>query len=70
MYESKVEVNISSRNCLPQDGLISHHDLKRVQKINCMEFLLLYVLPYRGSIKNEWTVRNTKVHKGLVMEIM
>lgn len=42
MYESKVEVNISGRNCLPQDWLISHHDLKRVQKINCMEFLLLY----------------------------
>lgn len=52
---------------LPQDWLISHHGLKRVEKINWMEFLLL---PYRGSSKNEWTARNTKVHKGLVMEIM
>ena len=50
MYESKVEVNINSVNCLPQDldYLISHHVLKRVQKIQCMEeTIVLYVLPYQ-----------------------
>jgi len=31
---------------------------------------VLYVLLYRRSIKSQWTVRNTKVHKGLVIEIM
>ncbi|KAJ0900690.1 hypothetical protein HanPSC8_Chr08g0316651 [Helianthus annuus] len=34
------KVNISIRDCLPQDFLISHHDLKRVQKINFLRFLL------------------------------
>lgn len=68
MYEGKVEVNISSGNCLPQDWMISHHGLKRVQKINSMEFLQFY--PYFGSIKRRWAVRNTKIRKGLVMEIM
>jgi hypothetical protein len=32
--------NISSQDCLLQDWFISHYNLKWVQKINCMGFLL------------------------------
>ncbi|KZV39846.1 hypothetical protein F511_29729 [Dorcoceras hygrometricum] len=38
LSESK---DLSSRDCLPQDLLISHHDLKRVQKINLWGFYYL-----------------------------
>lgn len=38
LSESK---DISSRDCLPQDELISHHDLKRVQKTNLWGFYQL-----------------------------
>jgi hypothetical protein len=75
MYKNQVEVNISSVNCLPQDCdfSISHHILKRVQtkdQLYGVSTTVLYVLLYRRSIKSQWTVRNTKVHKGLVIEIM
>lgn len=52
-----------------------HDSLKRVQKTNSMEFLLSITIdgfPQREvfETKNEWMVRKTKIHKGLVIEIM
>lgn len=77
MYKSQVEENRSGKGPLPQDGLISQSSLKRAQKINRIEFSLsfvwipIHVLTNGGlNKKNEWMVRNTKIHKGLVMEIM
>jgi hypothetical protein len=72
MYKNQVEVNISSVNCLPQDCEF-WHILKRVQtkdQLYGVSTIVSYVLLYWGSIKSQWTVRNTKVHKGLVIEIM
>lgn len=72
MYKNEVQVNISIRGCLPQDWLISHHGLKRVQKINRMGFWLS--ISVRITLtwidKNAWIVRNTKIHKGFVIGIM
>lgn len=75
MYKNQIEVNISSVNCLPQDSdfLISHHILKRVQtkdQLYGVSTTFFYLLLYRRSIKSQWTVRNTKVHKRLVIEMM
>ena len=71
MYKNQVEVNISRVNCLPQDSdfLISHHILKRVQTKDQL-YGVSTTFIYRRSIKSQWTVRNTKVHKRLVIEIM
>ena len=70
-----MEENISGRSSLPQDGLISQPSLKRAQKINPIEFSLSFVwapIHERGEVeqKKGWMVRNTKIHKGLVMEIL
>ena len=69
-------INIFVKKSLLQDWLISHPGLKRVQKINPITFSLsivwvnIHVLPSEWGLgKSEWMVRNTKIHKELVIEI-
>jgi len=42
MYKSKTEKK-KEEDLLPQDWLISQPDLKRAQKINLIEFSLLFI---------------------------
>lgn len=75
VQESNGEKSKHTQERLFTPRLMNCHDsLKRVQKTNSMEFLLSITIdgfPQREvESKNEWMVRKTKIHKGLVIEIM
>lgn len=78
VQESNGEKSKHTQERLFTPRLMNCHDsLKRVQKINCINFMgfLLSItidgFPQREvESKNEWMVRKTKIHKGLVIEIM
>ena len=75
VQESNGEKSKHTQERLFTPRLMNCHDsLKRVQKINCINFMgfLLSItidgFPQREvESKNEWMVRKTKIHKGLVI---